>query len=566
MKKHLMMLIVVLLIGWAFIPTSSSASPDMRPKQQATVTLTPKPITPEPTSTPRPTLPPEPTSIPPNQVYLPLLLKVSNSLDTPTPTATPTNVATAVPTPSPIPFINHDFEGGHVGWQESSLQGRQIITSVITSSLSIPAHSGSWVAWLGGSNEEQNYIQQTITVPTSAPYLAYWYWVSSNEYYCGYDFSYVKINNQISKKYDLCYGRNTYEWTKQIINLTTFAGQSVNIQLAVSTDSSDRSNLIVDDVTFVGPSIAQIVTSVGINNVIFANLEASTQPIYSLDGGATWQTVATAPWGEESIDTIAMVFKGTGDLTIPARLLVGSGRYIYRSGAYGKGWSNRVMDCSSNLVSSRIIASPLDSTLLYLVLKCVDYGDTTVFTSLDSGLTWQQKPTPYYYGNTVNLIPSPVITSRVYATSLGTYVSQSDDYGQTWQTDSYSIDASTLSLAPKDADKMFGFKKETSTIVGLASSDAGKTWSRWNVQPCAANSTYPQLIGLPGALIVRCEAGLYRSTDGRNSWQKIGEVTGHQFLTADYGNSGRLLWARDDGFWVSDDQGSHWILKTVAYK
>jgi len=150
-------------------------------------------------------------------------------------------------------LINSDFESGHVGWEEYSLQGYPVIVSTTTDDVPISAHSGSWLAWLGGGDKEESSIKQTVTVSNDKPYLSFWYLLGSNEAVCGKDFAYIKVNNQIIGYGDLCLKTNSANWIKQTFDLTAFIGQTINIEFAISTDSGYTSNFFVDDVAFVGP-------------------------------------------------------------------------------------------------------------------------------------------------------------------------------------------------------------------------------------------------------------------------------------------------------------------------
>jgi bacillopeptidase F (M6 metalloprotease family) len=60
-------------------------------------------------------------------------------------------------------------------------------------------------------------------------------------------------------------------WVTHSVNLSAYAGQSVTRQIRAETDSSNKSNLFVDDVTFQATPLA-----VGGTDGIAPNLEVST--------------------------------------------------------------------------------------------------------------------------------------------------------------------------------------------------------------------------------------------------------------------------------------------------
>jgi len=151
-------------------------------------------------------------------------------------------------TSGPTGVTNGDFESGSTDWVEYSTHGWDLIVTSCPGS--ITPHSGSWITWLGGDHDEISYIQQQVIVPFNSPYLAYWHWIASEDY-CGYDFGSVIINGStIVDVYNLCESENTEGWVKHVVNLSTYAGQSVSLQIRAETDSSLNSNLFIDDVSF----------------------------------------------------------------------------------------------------------------------------------------------------------------------------------------------------------------------------------------------------------------------------------------------------------------------------
>ncbi len=236
-----------------------------------------EPATPTPTATLTP-----PPGVMDRFIYLPLVVKDYQPpvVATPTvvvPTAastlTPTQVQTRTPTTTPVPSLtptpipvststptlvpttpvlpcgigNCDFEQGVAVWTEYSLKGYPLIMQ--DTDLPIPPRSGSWAAWLGGSNDETSYLQQSVLVPADRPYLAYWKWIDSVDA-CGYDFAYIRINGNTVDEYYLCQGTTNTDWELATVNLSAYAGQVVQLQVRVETDYSLESNLFVDDFAF----------------------------------------------------------------------------------------------------------------------------------------------------------------------------------------------------------------------------------------------------------------------------------------------------------------------------
>ncbi len=150
----------------------------------------------------------------------------------------------------PKALSNPGFESGPTGWTEYSLQGWDLIVNTSGLPVGLLPHGGSWAVWLGGDFDDISYVQQSVTIPTATPYLAYWHWIGSEDD-CGYDFGLVIINGtQVVNQYDLCEATKTNGWVKHVVNLNAYKGQTVSLQIRAETDASFNSNLFIDDVSF----------------------------------------------------------------------------------------------------------------------------------------------------------------------------------------------------------------------------------------------------------------------------------------------------------------------------
>jgi hypothetical protein len=110
-------------------------------------------------------------------------------------------------------------------------------------------YGGSWLAWLGGDDDEVSYIEQELTVPAEAFGLTYWHWIASFDE-CGFDFAWVKVDGVIVDQYDLCTAADTGTWVLHEVDISAYAGQTVTLRIQVDTDADLNSNLFVDDVSF----------------------------------------------------------------------------------------------------------------------------------------------------------------------------------------------------------------------------------------------------------------------------------------------------------------------------
>jgi hypothetical protein len=150
--------------------------------------------------------------------------------------------------PSTIP--NGDFENGRTHWTQYAPAGWHLILEAADlNQAGYAPHGGNWAVWLGGADDDVSYIEQPVTVSSANPYLAYWYWIDSSDS-CGNDTGWVLINNAVVQTHQLCHNTNSNGWTRNVINLSSYAGQSVILQIKVLTNSSANSNLLLDDILF----------------------------------------------------------------------------------------------------------------------------------------------------------------------------------------------------------------------------------------------------------------------------------------------------------------------------
>lgn len=150
--------------------------------------------------------------------------------------------------PPAIPLLNGDFEQGATGWTEASLRGWRVIVNG-NEVKGLPTHSGVWSAWMGGDNNEISVIEQAVTVPADRPFLTYYRGIASQDS-CGHDFGGVLVDGAVVNVYDLCASNNTPNWVRHVVDLSSYAGQTVALQIRAETNGSLNSNLFVDDVVF----------------------------------------------------------------------------------------------------------------------------------------------------------------------------------------------------------------------------------------------------------------------------------------------------------------------------
>jgi len=150
-------------------------------------------------------------------------------------------------------LANGGFESGPgVGWEEYSQLGLPVVVDANALfdpdlDIQVTPHTGSWAAWLGGSDDELSYVQQQVTIEAAAPVLGYWHWIQSTDS-CGFDFGRVLVDGVQAHAYTLCRSSNTDGWVKQTVDLAAYVGRTITLTLRAETDGSYVSSLYLDDV------------------------------------------------------------------------------------------------------------------------------------------------------------------------------------------------------------------------------------------------------------------------------------------------------------------------------
>jgi hypothetical protein len=125
--------------------------------------------------------------------------------------------------------------------------GYEIITTGLPTGFS--PHSGSYAVWLGGADNEISFIGQQVPISSSCPFLTFYHWINSSDL-CGYDYGLVFIDETVVGTFELCEARDTGGWQVQSIDLSAYAGQTVDLIISTGTDDSLPSNWFIDDVSF----------------------------------------------------------------------------------------------------------------------------------------------------------------------------------------------------------------------------------------------------------------------------------------------------------------------------
>jgi hypothetical protein len=165
---------------------------------------------------------------------------------------------------------NGNFELGRTGWTESSSNGFDLI---LQESKDTPvAYAGEWYTWLGGYYDEVSSIVQKITVPVDMPYLQYWY-LSQSQDDCGNAHLWIKVGATTVETQSLCNSQKPNEWAQAVLDLSAYAGMTIDLKFEASTDSNSISNLFLDDIHFTNSALLAPNQEISNNSFLLAPLK-----------------------------------------------------------------------------------------------------------------------------------------------------------------------------------------------------------------------------------------------------------------------------------------------------
>ncbi|MEU1403165.1 M1 family aminopeptidase [Streptomyces sp. NPDC005728] len=139
---------------------------------------------------------------------------------------------------------NGGFESGTSPWTQSS-------SSVITSRTGQSAHGGSSFAWLNGvGSTHTDTLAQSVTIPSgcSTATLTFWLHIDTDETTSStaYDKLTAKIGSTTLATYSNLDENTGY--VQKSFDVSSFAGQTVNLTFTGTEDSSLRTDFVLDDI------------------------------------------------------------------------------------------------------------------------------------------------------------------------------------------------------------------------------------------------------------------------------------------------------------------------------
>lgn len=200
-----------------------------------------------------------------------------------------------------VGIANSGFEQGRSVWSEQSATGALIVSSLRD------ALSGGWHARLGGSNNANDVLFQTFTVPSDGATVSvnFWFKILTSEPASRGAVDTLKVEVWNSSGTSRLAAFRTFSnldfssiWQKTpAFDLTPFKGQTVRLVLTASTDASNSTSFLLDDFATVtgGSSCTYSVTPAtrnvtsGISSALFT---VTTNPQF----GCPWTATTTSSW------------------------------------------------------------------------------------------------------------------------------------------------------------------------------------------------------------------------------------------------------------------------------
>ncbi|PKV83633.1 M1 family aminopeptidase [Streptomyces sp. TLI_146] len=146
-------------------------------------------------------------------------------------------------TPAQV-VANGGFESGTSPWSQSQ-------TSVITSRTGQSAHGGTTFAWLDGvGSTHTDTLSQSVTIPSGCGTATLTFWLHIDTAETTSSTAYDKLTAKIGSTTLATYSnlnKNT-GYIQKSLDVSAFAGQTVNLSFTGTEDSSLQTSFVVDDV------------------------------------------------------------------------------------------------------------------------------------------------------------------------------------------------------------------------------------------------------------------------------------------------------------------------------
>jgi len=196
-------------------------------------------------------------------------------------------------------------------------------------------------------------------------------------------------------------------------------------------------------------------------------------------------------------------------------------------------------------------------------------GGNIYFRSVDSGQTWSSLATGLFeHPSWINFVQ---MSNMLVAVDGGGAVLSSSDNGAGWiERNGYFPTGYRLSFAVHH-DTLFGINVDSRSAAFYRSTDTGSSWQRLikgiPLKIVPASQGYYDTIRAMNCmasarttLLIACDTGVYRSTNGGNQWISSNEGLTDSVVVSMAAIGDTILSATHTGIYRSIDAGLHWSL------
>jgi len=334
----------------------------------------------------------------------------------------------------------------------------------------------------------------------------------------------------------LCLATDPSDSSTIYVGLSSNISATSNNVIVRSTDSGETWTAFdLTSVLPIGWSVIDICIDPDDSQTLFAVANSGfsdVRIVATSDGGSTWANrSANLPSG---VPYNAVAIAGQKVFVAGGQLFGSQYMGIYQSDDYGISWIN-ISGNFPNKVSNDILIDLADINNMYVATE----GDG-VYYSTDAGSTWNFNATGAGEAGAARcLAMKPGEPDQIYAGFLSLALCKSSDAGLTWEFANSGIatlQVDDIEINPLDPQEvMVGFEAENSGGCYM-SSNGCETWSLPTGLP---GTRFSQVtFGADGAMYAWsngpstiAQEGLYKSTDGGNTWDNMGPNIGTLFET-----------------------------------
>jgi hypothetical protein len=143
---------------------------------------------------------------------------------------------------------NGGFEDGEVGWQQASAGGYDLISD-------FNPRTGSLGAYLAGVNNADDRLSQQVNLPAGTITLSAWWSLDTTEAAGAFDQMTVSLlrpdGSWLADLLSVDDTASASVWDEIVIDLSSYAGQTVTLRFTATTDDTNPSDFYLDDISVV---------------------------------------------------------------------------------------------------------------------------------------------------------------------------------------------------------------------------------------------------------------------------------------------------------------------------